>query len=142
MTQKPFDGSELPVFNCEGIPSRLIPEYTRQHIIKSKLNSMKNLLEESLKAGIIREGRRQGNTTRMIDLAVQILLTDGAVVIDLHDKPEQGERGWVFQKIHFAEKILRRMKLEHSHLFVDMSDDPGYGSSTGSTVYLSVRNYK
>lgn len=95
---------------------------------------MKNLLEEAVKAGIIREGRRQGNTTRMIDLAVQILFTDGAVEIDCHAMPEKGK---AFEKIHFAEQVQRRIKSEHPQWIADVSDT----GKVGGSIFLTLRGF-
>lgn len=72
---------------------------------------MINLLDEAKKAGIIKEGRRQGNNTRMVDLAVQLLL-DGNSVLVVTPNSYESDSEKLRMSVELGDRVLSRVKRE------------------------------
>jgi hypothetical protein len=64
-----------------------------------------NLLEESIKRKILIMGRRNGNTTRMVDLAIQLLFEGNMVIVEDHSMTDY--------KYNVMNTIISRLQCEH-----------------------------
>jgi hypothetical protein len=71
---------------------------------------MINLLEESEKLNIIREGTNVGNTTRQVDLAFDLLHQGKTLIIEDHSKN-------IGNSFHLLLLIGQRLDLMYKHLF-------------------------
>ena len=68
-----------------------------------------NLCTEAMNRGLIKPERRSGNTTRMVDLAIQLLLEGNKIKIEDHyPSGDMSE--------YIANKIINRLHLEHNGL--------------------------
>lgn len=81
-----------------------------------------NLYEYCLETGMIKEGRRTGNTTRMIDTAIQLIFEGKTVVCDY------GCRGVApavmrQQNEILLERIKKRLRNEHPNLLTFEADN-------------------
>lgn len=73
------------------------------------------LYEQALENRLIRAGRRAGNTTRMVDLAVQLLFQGYRVVVEDHHRLGEGTR-------HIQQMLFRRLAFEHGVKIETRSD--------------------
>jgi hypothetical protein len=73
-----------------------------------RITTIEGMLEK------ITYNRRDGNTTRLIDNAIQIIFNgDICVVLDHHEMGRNRKANK-----HLFESIIRRLQIEHSYIFV------------------------